>query len=152
MITVAINTFPAAFGADHSQWLTARAKKNDSQIFPIWPLFAFGGEVADSTDSLWETEFNIPLECILLLAPSAVDTFSNFQILRILKCLKDPTCAIFLKSMGFKDIKYDIPVYQMWNTQIHKYANKFTHYIYWSVVRLHSAWWHLHLPPPYDTN
>ena len=26
------------------------------------------------------------------------------------KCLKDPTCAIFLKSMGFKDIKYDIPV------------------------------------------
>ena len=29
------------------------------------------------------------------------------------KCLKDPTCAIFLKRMGFKDIKYDIPVYQM---------------------------------------
>ena len=25
------------------------------------------------------------------------------------------------KSMGFKDIKYDIPVYQMKNTQIHKY-------------------------------
>ena len=24
------------------------------------------------------------------------------------KCLKDPTCAIFLKSMGFKDIKCDI--------------------------------------------
>ena len=24
------------------------------------------------------------------------------------KCLKDPTCAIFLKSIGFKDIKYDI--------------------------------------------
>ena len=23
------------------------------------------------------------------------------------KCLKDPTCAIFLKSRGFKDIKYD---------------------------------------------
>ena len=23
-------------------------------------------------------------------------------------CLKDPTCAIFFKSMGFKDIKYDI--------------------------------------------
>ena len=29
------------------------------------------------------------------------------------KCLKDPTCATFLKSMGFEDIKYDIPVYQM---------------------------------------
>ena len=27
------------------------------------------------------------------------------------KCLEDQTCAIFLKSMGFKDIKYDIPVY-----------------------------------------
>ena len=26
------------------------------------------------------------------------------------KCLKDPTCAIFLKSRGLKDIKYDIPV------------------------------------------
>ena len=23
--------------------------------------------------------------------------------------------------MGFKDIEYDIPMYQMWNTQIHKY-------------------------------
>ena len=29
------------------------------------------------------------------------------------KCLKDPTCATFLKSMGLKDIKYDIPVCQM---------------------------------------
>ena len=29
------------------------------------------------------------------------------------KCLKDPTCAIFFKSMGFKDIKYDIPVCQI---------------------------------------
>ena len=31
------------------------------------------------------------------------------------KCLKmkDPTCAIILKSMGFKDTKYDIPVYQI---------------------------------------
>ena len=29
------------------------------------------------------------------------------------KCLKDPTCAIFFKSMGLKDIKYDIPVSYM---------------------------------------
>ena len=29
------------------------------------------------------------------------------------KCLKDPTCAIILKCMGFKDIIYDIPMYQM---------------------------------------
>ena len=29
------------------------------------------------------------------------------------KCLKDQTCAIILKIMGFKDIRYDIPVYQM---------------------------------------
>ena len=33
---------------------------------------------------------------------------------------------IFL-SMGFKDIKYDIPVYQMENTPIHKYANTQIH-------------------------
>ena len=42
--------------------------------------------------------------------------FQIFQILQILKWKwkwKDPTCAIFLKSMGFKDIEYDIPVYQM---------------------------------------
>ena len=36
----------------------------------------------------------------------------EIQILQILKCL-DPTCAIFLKSWWFEDIKYDIPVYQM---------------------------------------
>ena len=44
------------------------------------------------------------------------------------KCLKDPTCAIFFKSMGFKDIKYDIPV-----CQIHYIYITFTlhlHYIY----------------------
>ena len=43
-------------------------------------------------------------------------------------CLKDPTCAIFLKSMGFKDIKYDIPV-----CQIHYIYITFSlhlHYIY----------------------
>ena len=42
--------------------------------------------------------------------------FQIFQILQIRKWKwkwKDPTCAIFLKSMGFKDIEYDIPVYQM---------------------------------------
>ena len=44
--------------------------------------------------------------------------FQIFQILQILKWKwkwkwKDQTCAIFLKSMGFKDIEYDIPVYQM---------------------------------------
>ena len=39
------------------------------------------------------------------------------------KCSKDPICALFLKSTGFMDIKYNIPVYQMWNTQIHKYTN-----------------------------
>ena len=37
--------------------------------------------------------------------------------------LKDPTCALFLKSIGFKDIKYDIPVCQIENTQLQKYTN-----------------------------
>ena len=53
--------------------------------------------------------------------PIHIRRHQNFQILQILKCLKDPKCAIFLKSMGFNDIKYDIPVHQMWNTQIRKY-------------------------------
>ena len=48
----------------------------------------------------------------LLYTPALAQTHF-FQILQILKCLKDPTCAIFQKSMGFKHIKYDIPVYQM---------------------------------------
>ena len=64
-----------------------------------------------------------------LLAPSGglvfilvyyISEHPLFQIFQILKCLKDPTCAILFKSMGFKDIKYDFPVYQM---EIHKYTN-----------------------------
>ena len=44
------------------------------------------------------------------------------------KCLKDPTCAIFLKSMGLKDIKYDILVCQI-------------HYIYiTSAMSFHTHW------------
>ena len=72
------------------------------------------------------------LYLLLLLAPSGAlvvimvyyihtqrssnPLFQIFQILQIRRWKwkwKDPTCAIFLKSMGFKDIKYDIPVYQM---------------------------------------
>ena len=54
-----------------------------------------------------------------------IHTFT-FQILNILKCFKDPTCALFLKSMSFKGIKYDITIYQIQIhkdaiTQIHKY-------------------------------
>ena len=33
-----------------------------------------------------------------------------FQIFQILNCLKDPTCAISLKSLGSQNIKYDISV------------------------------------------
>ena len=33
------------------------------------------------------------------------------------KCLKDPTYAIFLKSWGFKDVKYDIPMCQSHSTR-----------------------------------
>ena len=38
------------------------------------------------------------------------------------KCLKDPTCAIFLKSMEFKDINYSNVKYT--NKQMRKYKNK----------------------------
>ena len=79
--------------------------------------------------------------------PADRPLFQPFQILQILKCLKDPTCAIFLKSMGFKDIEYDIPVYQMLNTQKDKYTNTqthlhitFTHYIY--TLHLHITFTH----------
>ena len=33
------------------------------------------------------------------------------------KCSKDPTYAIFLKSWGFKDVKYDIPMCQSHSTR-----------------------------------
>ena len=52
--------------------------------------------------------------------------FSNFQFLQILKCLKDPTCAIFFEKHGIQG-------YRIWhsrvsnvkytNTRLHKYAN-----------------------------
>ena len=44
-----------------------------------------------------------------------IHQYPNTQICKYTnkKCLKDPTCAISFKRMGFKDIKYDIPVYQM---------------------------------------
>ena len=43
-----------------------------------------------------------------------IHKYTNTQIHKYAntKCLKDPTCAILFKSMGFKDIKYDIPRYQ----------------------------------------
>ena len=52
-----------------------------------------------------------------------IHKYTNTQIIKYMntKCLKDPTSAIFLKSMGFKDINFDIPVYKMYYTQIHKY-------------------------------
>ena len=42
--------------------------------------------------------------------------FTNTQIQPVMKCRKYPTCVIFLKSQGSKDIKHDIL-----NCQIHKY-------------------------------
>ena len=39
--------------------------------------------------------------------------FSNSSDSKVKVKEKDPTCALFFKSMGFKDIKYDILVYQM---------------------------------------
>ena len=39
--------------------------------------------------------------------------FSNSSDSKVKVKVKGPNSAIFLKSMGFKDIEYDIPVYQM---------------------------------------
>ena len=54
--------------------------------------------------------------------------YANTQIQQMTKCLKDPTCGIFLKRGLFKGIKDDIsmcqtPKYKNTNTQIHKYTN-----------------------------
>ena len=40
--------------------------------------------------------------------------------------MKDPTCAVFFKSRGFEDIKYDIPMCQNKNTQLHQHTNTST--------------------------
>ena len=48
--------------------------------------------------------------------------FSDFSDFRLTRCLKDPTCATFLKSMGFKDIKYDIPGFHKYH-EGHEYKN-----------------------------
>ena len=52
--------------------------------------------------------------------------YTNTQIQHMTKCQKDPTCAIFLKRVLFKDITNDIPIcqtgkYKNASTQIHKY-------------------------------
>ena len=47
------------------------------------------------------------------LQPAEVDPYLKKKIKCWVQCLKYPTCAMFLKIMGFKDIKYNIPVYQM---------------------------------------
>ena len=61
---------------------------------------------------------NMTFPCIKYEIPK----YTNTQITKT-KCLKNPTSAIFLKSMGFKKIKCEISVYQMWNTQMCKYTN-----------------------------
>ena len=57
-----------------------------------------------------------------------IHKYTNTQIQHMTKCQKDPTCAIFLKRVLFKDITNDIPIcqtlkYTNTNTQIHKYTN-----------------------------
>ena len=69
--------------------------------------------------------------------------FSNF---RFTKCLTDPTCTIFLKSMGFKGIKYDILV-----TERSESGSSGRHFFLFECCRisgmwassnaLHSHWW-----------
>ena len=42
---------------------------------------------------------------------------------RFFRFLKDPTCAIFSKCRGFKDIKYDIPVFHECHEDITAYVH-----------------------------
>ena len=49
------------------------------------------------------------------------NTSTNTQIQLVMKCLKDPTYAIFLNSWWFKDVQNDIP-----KCSIHTYRNRDT--------------------------
>ena len=52
---------------------------------------------------------NMTFPCI----KNEIHKYTNTKIRKYIntKSFKDPTCAIFLKGMGFNYIKYDIPVY-----------------------------------------
>ena len=96
-------------------------------IFPPWRVSCFGGSLGSKKPGFGLDHFYKASSIYIfdLLAPSGAlvfimvyykPLFQIFQILQIRKWKwkwKDPTCAIFLKSIGFEDIEYDIPVYQM---------------------------------------
>ena len=58
---------------------------------------------------------------------SDLPLFQIFQILQILKWKwkwKDPTFAIFLKNMGFKDVEYNIPeTLRLWDSETKRGQN-----------------------------
>ena len=77
-------------------------------LFNNFPWFRFGMFVG------WHTTYNYNT----LAFPANSKSDQQFRSYRTMpgkktKCLKDRTCDIFLKSRGFKDIKYDIPVCQL---------------------------------------
>ena len=60
---------------------------------------------------------------------------------RVSNVLKRPNLCHILKSIGFKDTKYDIPVYQMENTQI-QIASMTQHALYfWKAVLQYMSCW-----------
>ena len=97
-----------------------------------------------------------------------IHKYTNTKIRKYIntKSFKDPTCAIFLKGMGFNYIKYDIPVYSRMSIiiiisyhQKYKVLCIFLHfsallYIYlhfscnslhfsaFFCISLHFSWWH----------
>ena len=123
------------------RWKTERVRKSTQthggKIWPLWQQFRmrWGHISAQTPRKRHKNNQDSSLLSLAILNPRLVSSvrsssgyhsllhtsnpvFQNFQILQILKWKwkwkwKDPTCAIFLKSMGFKDIEYDIPVYQM---------------------------------------
>ena len=57
-----------------------------------------------------------------------IHKYANTQIQQMTKCLKDPTCGIFLKRGLIRDTNYDVHMsqtrkYNNTNTQIRKYTN-----------------------------
>ena len=105
-----LQTFPNGFGQE-----LAKVTKNYPQIHMAK---GYDGRIGDTGTFISSVRSSSGYHGLIEIRSAAAAThfFRFFQILQIQKWkwkLKDPTCAIFLKSMGFKDIEYDIPVYQM---------------------------------------
>ena len=79
--------------------------------FTIYFCIRFSGIFASIMNA--KLQIHISLLLVMVLVELQIHVKKSWTE----KCLKDPTYAIFLKSWGFKDDKYDIPKYQSHSTR-----------------------------------